>query len=221
MFQNALRATLRALLACTLLAAHAIGAAQQLNAAHLAVVKAAIVANPAWNGQPLNSDGSFAIAAAMNQAKTPTQLVWHTAAPVDDLIDSIAWASYTPTDKIGASDTDPLSTVKVARLLEIQVKQMNLQLMLQGRATINCARATLRAGLRDAVIQVPSGAAGAATAPGGSNGTSTLTRCTRAATVIEDLLAGAAETTGAVTAKVMVFEGLVSYQDIDAARALP
>jgi hypothetical protein len=108
----------------------------------------------------------------------------------------------------------------VARMLRIQTKQMNLQNMLIGRSSINCSKANVRAGLRDAVIGVPAGISGALTAPGGASGVNVLAACTRSATNAEKILAGAQETTGTVTANVLGYEGPVSPSDVQQARAL-
>lgn len=161
-----------------------------------------------------NAGADNELARLYNLTASPAFPVWRTDASVDALIDSITWASYTPNDKVSAVDTDPTLSRKIGWLLEIQVKQMNLQLMLQGRSAINCGKATLRAGLRDAVIQVPSGASGAATSPGGASGVTVLTTCTRPARVVEKALAGALETTGSVSANVLVFEGTITAEDV-------
>lgn len=135
---------------------------------------------------------------------------WRTDAPVNAILDAINWASYTPTDAVAGGDTDPLLTVKIGRLLTVQTKQMNLQLMLQGRDTLNCSRPNVRGGLRDAVIQVPTGTNGAGTAPGGANGAAVMVQCIRPLTRAESLLAAnsqASDTTGANSARVLSFEG--------------
>ena len=108
-------------------------------------------------------------------------------------------------------------------LLVIQTKQMNLQAMTQGRETVNAAKVNVRTGLRDAVISVPAGAAsgGAVTtvSPGGGSGANVLNACLRKATRLEKLLSSPVATLGGVTANVMAFEGAISYQQIEAARA--
>jgi hypothetical protein len=184
-----------------------------LTPAQLTTLKAAILADPALNAQPNNSDGAFAIAAALNVVASPQVLLWRTDAKVADIIDAINWAQYTPND---AADGTATFT---NRILAIQTKQMNLQLMLQGRETLNANKPNIRLGLRDAVTSIPSGAGGAGVNPGGSNGTSVLNNCIRPALRIEAILVGADATTGAVTAKLIGFEGTVSYQDVEAARA--
>ena len=157
------------------------------------------------------------IARLYNLPASPAFPLWRTDASVDAIIDSITWASYTPNDKVSGTDTDPTLSRKIGWLLEIQTKQMNLQLMLQGRSSINANKASLRAGLRDAVIQVPSGVGGAATAPGGASGANVMSAMTRNASLVEKALAGAQETTGTVTANLVGFEGQITSDDVAAA----
>lgn len=192
-----------------------------LTTAQLQALKTAINGNPTWAAYPMGSDGYFALAQVLNATATPAFAVWRTDAPVANIIDAITWANYTPNDAVGGSDTDPLLSRKIGWLLTAQTKQMNLQLMLQGRDSLNCSKATLRAGLRDAVILVPTGAGGANTSPGGASGVNVLNACTRSATEAEKILAGPAEQTGTVTANVLGFEGALTAQDIEAARQLP
>lgn len=147
---------------------------------------------------------------------------WRTDAPVNDLLDAITWSNYTPNDAVGAADTDPTLSRKIGWLLTVQTKQMNLQLMLQGRDRINCAPPNVRAGIRDATIQLPTGAGGAATSPGGASGATVLARCTRIATRAELALAAASQgsdTTGATTARVLTWQGRLTSDDVREALA--
>lgn len=189
--------------------------------AQLVLLKAAIVATPAWNNQPLNSDGAFAIAADMNLTAVPDFMLWRSDAKVADISDAINFASYTPTDSAADNDTAPIAAAKTNRLLAIQTKQMNLQMMLQGRESLNANKTNIRNSLRDSVINLPSGVGGAATQAGGASGINVMNACTRKATSGEKILAGVPATTGGVTANLIGYEGSVQYQDVEAARALP
>lgn len=192
--------------------------------AQLQTLRNAIDANPVWAAYPNNGDGWFDLALVLNQPANPTFTVWRTDTPVSSIIDAISFAGYTPNDAVSSSDTDPVLSRKIGWLLTIQTKQMNLQLMLQGRDRLNTSPPNVRSGLRDAVIQIPSGAGGANSAPGGVGGTTVLNACTRAATEAEKILAAASQasdTTGTVTARVMTWEGTVSPQQVQAARELP
>lgn len=192
--------------------------------AQLALLKTAIQGNPAWNAVPNTSDGNFALAATLNLPASPAFTVWRTDTPVSAIIDAITWASYTPNDTVLDTDLDPLLSRKTARLLTAQTKQMNLQLMLQGRESFNAAPVNSRGGLRDAVIQVPTGAGGVNTSPGGASGVNVLTACTRNSNEVEKILVTASQgsdTTGTVTARVLGFEGSVSPTEVETARNLP
>ena len=50
-----------------------------LTTAQLATLKTAILADPVLAAQPLNSDGAYAIALALNELATPAFIVWKTA----------------------------------------------------------------------------------------------------------------------------------------------
>lgn len=182
-----------------------------LTAQQLQTIKADIAANADMNTLPDNSDGAFEIARLYNLPSTTD--VWRTDAPTKAIFDAINWSAYTPTD---APDTSALYT---NRILSIQTKQMNLQNMLQGRETIDASKANIRAGLRDAVIALPSGTGGAAVTAGGASGATVLAACIRKATRLEKLLSSGPVTTGSTSANLMGFEGSVSYQDIEAAKA--
>lgn len=208
-----------------LLALAGLGAqAQSLTVPQQQALKAAITANPTWAAYPTTGDGPTDLAAVLNTTAAPAFPVWRTDCRAASILDAITWASYTPNDRVGTAETDPLLTRKMGWLLEIQVKQMNLQIMTQGRDTLNMSLPNVRGGLRDAVIQVPSGASGAFTSPGGASGVTVLTACVRNATEAEKILATASQgsdTTGTVTARVLGWEGRLSAADVEQARALP
>lgn len=178
----------------------------------LSTLKAAILADPVLSAFPSGSDGAFGLAAALNQPASPAFAVWALVS-VESVYDAISWDKFTPTD---APDT---TQIYMNRLLAIQTKQMNLQNMLVGRESIDGRKANVRAGLRDAVIALPSGVAGASVTAGGASGSTVLTMLTRNATLAEKILVTSSPTTGNVTAGLMGFEGSVSYQDVEAARA--
>lgn len=137
---------------------------------------------------------------------SPTS-VWRTEAPVTAILDSITWSNYTPNDPPDGT------TLYLNRSINAQIKQMNLQLMLQGRQTLDCSKANVRAGLRDAVIALPTGAGGAAVAAGGASGATTLAACVRSANRIEAALASGTATTGSTTASLLTFEGGIDDGD--------
>lgn len=189
-----------------------------LTIAQKATLKAAINANPAWAAYPNDSDGAYNLAQVLNQKASPAFKVWRTEAPTDAIMDAIAFSSYTPNDAVLSSDTDPALSRKIGWLLTIQTKQMNLQLMVQGRQSIDTSKANVRAGLRDAVILVPAGAGGTNVSPGGASGATVMTACLRDATEAEKILTTGHQSTGGVTADVMGYEGSISPQDVQEAR---
>lgn len=181
-----------------------------LTTAQIAALKADILANPDLNEQPLSNLGALAIAELYNAPSTTD--VWRTEAPVSAISDAIDWSKFTPVDAADGTATD------TNRLLRIQTKQMNLQLILQGRATVDASKPFIRAGIRDAVITLPAGAAGVSISAAGAAGVNVMAAMTRKATRFEKLFAGADATTGPTTAKLLVVEGLVSGDEIQTAR---
>lgn len=178
-----------------------------LNASQLAILKADIAADPTLNSKPNNSDGNYDIAAAYNLAATPDYFVWSNSVAVDVIYDNIVWANLTPTD---APDT---TQQWLNRAMMCQGKQFNLQTMLQGKSFFDAGRATFRAGLQDALTNVPSGAAGATVSAGWVPVKAAITR---KATRIEKLFASGSGSTG--TPSTLIVVGPISYQEVDSAR---
>lgn len=182
-----------------------------LSTSQLQTLKAYIAGVPAWAALPQNSDTAFFIAAELNKPSSPTYNVWRTEVPAGAILDAISWDKFTPTDAVDGT------AIYTNRLLAVQTKQMNLQLMVQGRQTLDASKANVRLGLRDAVIQLPTGASGAAVSAAGANGVNVLNACLRNATLGEQVLNAGSATTGGVTANLLGFEGSLNYQDIEAA----
>ncbi len=131
-----------------------------------------------------------------------SQYIWRQYTPADDVFDAIVWANLTPID---APDGTALWT---NRALLCQAKQINLQIMLQGKERIATAKATTRAGLSDAMLNVPSGASGATQSAGWAAVKSVISRIgTRA----EMALATGAGTQGSPSAP--SFDGTISAYD--------
>lgn len=203
------------------LAAFAASAASQLTTGQLATLRADILADGTLAAQPQTGDGAFAIAAAYNGPPAVALVVWRTDAPVKDIFDAINWSLYTPSSAL--DDATLLLSLtaqqRATQLLAIQTKQLNLQNLTMGRTTVDASKLNVRTGLRDAVISVPAGASGASVSPGGASGATVLTACTRNATRAEKLFVGASAPLGGVTASLMTFEGLITIDDVLAARA--
>ena len=184
-----------------------------LTVSQLATLRADINADGALSIIPNNGDGNQLIADAYNALAIPDFFVWMTNVSVQTVLDSITWANYTPVD---VADSTAIYT---NRLLLIQTKQMNLQTMLTGRDIIDSSKANVRAGLRDAVVALPSGTGGASLSAGGASGATVLSACLRKATRAEKLFSSGPVTTGSTTGNILVFEGKLTYQNVSDARA--
>ncbi len=178
-----------------------------LTTAQLALVKAAIEADAELNALPNNTDSAFEIALRFNQPSNPAWYVWKSNANVDEIFDAITWASLTPADTADGSAT------YTNRALICQTKQMNLQLLLQGRQSLNATKLKIRQALTDALQNVPAGAGGA---PLDAGWTSVKQALYRQATRVEQILSTGTGTTGVPAAP--GYEGQLSYQDAFTAR---
>lgn len=90
-----------------------------------------------------------------NSNASPAFYVWRDTTPTSEIYDAINWANFTPAD---APDATAAWT---NRSLACQGKQFNLQTLLSGRESINTGKTNIRAGLQDALTNIPSGAGGA------------------------------------------------------------
>jgi len=135
---------------------------------------------------------------------TPTTTwIWRTSVPADEVFDAITWANLTPVDAPDGSAT------YTNRALLCQAKQINLQIMLQGRERIAGAKATIRSGLSDALLNVPSGAGGALQSAGWAAVKGVLSRF---ATRAEAALATGLGTQAAPSTP--AFDGQIGYMEI-------
>lgn len=132
--------------------------------------------------------------------------VWRSSAPADEIADAILWDRLTPVD---APDG---SAIQTNRLLLCQSKQINLQILLQGRDSIRTGRPNLRAGLSDALLNVPSGTGGATQDAGWIGPGRVKTTIMRLATVAERVFATGTGTVGAPGA--LVVEQSISVSDL-------
>lgn len=192
-----------------------------LTPAQAALIKAEIQADPVLSLKPANGQGDSEIADALNLLASPNFPVWRTDVLVSAIYDAINWALYTPANISSDAELNNALACDRAtvRLMVIQTKQLNLQNMTMGRLALDTSRANVRDGLRDAVVQIPSGASGAMTAPGGVQGATVLNACVRLATRAEKVLvAQLNQTTGTVVASILGFEGEISIQEVNQAR---
>lgn len=135
-----------------------------------------------------------------------TFTVWRSTTPADEVADAILWDRLTP------ADTPDGSAIQTNRLLLCQAKQMNLQVLLQGRDSIGTGRPNLRNGLSDALLNVPSGAGGATQDAGWIGAGRVKVTISRFATVAERVFATGTGTSG--TPGVLGWEGTLGVNDI-------
>lgn len=132
-----------------------------------------------------------------------TSIAWNTATPTNNIMDKVVWANMTPTDTADGTQ------IWMNRSLACQGKQFNLQTLLQGRQFVDASKANIRAGLQDALTNLPSGVAGVLTGGGWVNVNLALQR---PMTKGERVFATGTGTTQSPA--VMTFEGTVSYQNV-------
>ena len=182
-----------------------------LNAAQRATLRVDMVAL-SQAGQPLQTaiateDYQF-IAEYYNKSPVTQVMGWNTETPTNAIIDAITWTAYTP------SDTTDGTTLQTNRIGVIGIKQMNLQNIISGRSVIDASKTGIRAGLRDAVIALPSGTNGALISAGGTNGVNVLNACTRISSRLEIMFASAPVQTGTVSAVIYTIQGAIGQQEI-------
>jgi hypothetical protein len=192
-----------------------------LSAAQLQTLKSDVAANTNVPGGtsiyaatpintiPLTGDGDQAIADWYNGFPAPDFFVYRSNVLVKEINDQIQWAKLTPND---APDT---TQIWLNRAMQCQGKQFNLQILLQGLPTVDASKANFRAGLQDALTNVPSGVAGALVSAGwvGVRDNALARKATR----VEKILATGDGSTAALAATLGA-EGLLTYHDVDAAR---
>jgi len=169
-----------------------------LSPEQLATLKAAIVADPTLNSQPANSDGSFAIADALDVAASPDYWVWRTSVTKKEVVENASQDATTFTWAGNGFITRSVGELECWNQLFNSVLACNPSLP----------------NVRQAFSDIFSGAGNAAL-----NRTHLLIVARRKATRAEKLFAtGTGSTASPAT---MTFEGKLTYQAVDAARALP
>lgn len=174
-----------------------------------ATLRAYVEAQPELMDQPHNTDGAFIAALALNQVDPSGYYVWKYSTDTATLMDAITWANLTPQDTADGTAT------YTNRALACQAKQLNLQILLQGRESLATGRSSVRAGLTDALTNVPAGAGGALLDAGWLGAGKVKASITRRATVLEKLFAAGSGTTGSPST--MAVESPISYPEVQAA----
>lgn len=105
-----------------------------------------------------NAGNNTDIAAWFNVASEA--IVWRSSTSVSEVQDAVVWANMTP------ADVPDGTTAWTNRALACQGKQFNLQNLIVGRDRINSGKANIRAGLQDALTNIPSGVGGASQSAG-------------------------------------------------------
>lgn len=167
----------------------------ELTTQQLQALKAAIEADPVLAAEPMNSDGAFAIAAALNKPHEPAFYVWRTSVSQDEIMQNgFDWVRV-----------DNLSVGK-ARIWE--------WLFDNSEAAINPSKPNVRAGISECWR---------GTAADLAVRLSVLQHCERPASRFERLFAvgaGTQTTVDAVGPATMALVGPIEYQDIERARSL-
>lgn len=169
-------------------------------------LKTAIEADNAFVNVPHTSDGASAIADAFNLPASPAFYVWETRTSADKVMDAISWASLTPADAPDGTQT------WLNRAIMCQSKQLNLQILLQGRDQISAAKTNVRAGLSDALLNVPSGVGGSLVDAGWIGAGKVKAAITRVTTRSEKIFSTGTGT--AATPATLTYEGNLVYQDV-------
>lgn len=169
-----------------------------LTDAQITTLRPVVLAEPTLATARATGD-DYAIAAWCNTAASPAYKVWNSITPASVIADAISWANLTPTD------TADSTVVYTNRVLLSQAKQINIQILLQGRESLPTARANIRAGIQDALTNLPTGAGGALL---GGNWAAVKTAMQRGATNCEKPLASGAGT--AASPSDLGWEGSVS-----------
>lgn len=125
-----------------------------LTSAQRATLKTAIQADAQFNAAVAIADWP-AIGLVLNADFAPAWTVWRPFTDVEAIYNAITWANLTPTD------TPDGSAIALQREYRCQGKQLNLQILLQGRFTLATGRVNVRNGLSDALQNVPAGVSGA------------------------------------------------------------
>lgn len=171
-----------------------------LTTAQLAALRTAVKAD-ANLAIPLANKDVQAICAYLHGDST--FVVWRSITNAADVFDAVSWASLTPTDAPDATAT------YTNRALMCQAKQINLQILLQGKDQISTGKANIRAGLQDALTGVPSGVAGVAKAAGWPAVKATISRN---ASIYEKVFATGTGT--AAAPGLLVVDGLPQLQEV-------
>ena len=170
--------------------------AQTLTPAQQQTLRDAIAADPQLAAQPMNADGHFAIAQAMNDTASPDFWVWRTSVTKDELV-----------AKVGPDGTT-FSWTGAGYITRSQGERDAFNAIFDSRGAVNASLANVRQAFAD----IFSGN----TAPAPANRTHLLAVSRRKATRAEKLFAtGTGSTASPAT---LALEGALSAQEVELAR---
>ena len=170
-----------------------------LTAAQLAVLKVDIIADPVLNAKPQTADGAFDIAIAYNLVAVPDFWVWRTSVTKDELVGTTS------------VDGTVFNWTGTGFITRAQGERDAWRELFSGEGSVNPSLPQVR----QAFLDIFSGG----TAPAPANRTHLATVARRKASRVEKLFATGIGSTG--SPGLMAFEGLLGYQDVLNARALP
>jgi len=166
-------------------------------------------AGTAINALPNNDDANTAIAGWYNMLTVAFQ-VYRNNIPIQEIEDKITYSALTPTDTADAS------LAWQNRAMSCQGKQFNLHLLTQGKDVVDATKVNWRAGMQDALTNVPSGVSGATVSAGWVPVRDSLYAL---ATNAEQLYATGTGSTASPATRAVY--GNISTQDVSSARNLP
>jgi hypothetical protein len=156
----------------------------------LITLKAAILADPVLAAYPLNSDGAYAIAQALNAQAAPDFIVWRSSVTQDEIMQNgFDWV----------------------RVDNLSVGKARIWVWMFSNATgaMNPSKLNVRAGIDECWKGTAADLAVRA---------AVYAHCKRACTVLEKIFStGAGSDASPAT---MAVEGAISYQEVQAARAM-
>ena len=179
-----------------------------LNNTQLVTLRTAIDADPVLV-QAISAGSVNVVVKAFNAPASPDFTVWKTSVRTEEVFDAINWATLTP------ADIPDGTAAYTNRSLACQGKQFNLQTILTGRDSISGSKLNIRAGLQDALTNVPSGTGGNPVNAGWAGVKAVLSRL---ATRGEQLFAIG---TGSVASPAtLVLDGNITDSDVEQAMRL-
>ena len=191
----------------------ALVAGAQLTTQQASAIKAACTGdgqcNTFWN-----AGNDIGVRDRMNTTDA-TFYLWRSDASVQQIFESITWANLTPADVADGTQ------LWMNRALAAQGKQFNIQTMLTGRAVLDARKSTLRAGLQDALTNLPTGVNGASVSAGWVTVRDTALK--RNATLAEKALSDTSGGNVGTNANpaLPVFEGNITLDNVTQARNAP